>query len=172
MTCVHNFVVDLAKAGKAAKDIKDLMDKVHGPKAMSLSQMFHILSDVKAGRDASDKRANNGHRKVRAHDFIKAVNKIIKMDRQVTLEELASDFDTSTTTIYHVLKDDLCLSKKAARWVPKQLSAVHGKKRLRCVRAFEKAYSQQEEAFRNSIVTTEETNVSFFTPERKSQSRR
>ena len=36
MTRAHDFAVDLAKAGKSAKEIKELLDKVHKDEGLSI----------------------------------------------------------------------------------------------------------------------------------------
>ena len=72
MSRVHNFVEDLAKANKSAKEIKTMVNEAFGPGSISQSQIYNILALIKAGKDASDKRGNNGQRKVRTQDFIKA----------------------------------------------------------------------------------------------------
>ncbi|QQP41370.1 Uncharacterized protein FKW44_015718 [Caligus rogercresseyi] len=45
------------------------------------------------------------------------------------MEELAIKFETSINTIFHVLHDDLGLSIKSARWIPKMLTEDHKMKR-------------------------------------------
>ncbi|QQP36842.1 Uncharacterized protein FKW44_022054 [Caligus rogercresseyi] len=45
------------------------------------------------------------------------------------MEELAIKFETSISTIFHVLNDDLGLSIKSARWIPKMLTEDHKMKR-------------------------------------------
>ncbi len=78
MTCYDPTPVSLvsflpkAKHERAAKDIEDAVDK-----------------DVKAGSHASDRRI----KKVHVHISIKA----IKVDQQVMLNDLVSNFDIATT---------------------------------------------------------------------------
>ncbi|QQP41475.1 Uncharacterized protein FKW44_015867 [Caligus rogercresseyi] len=50
------------------------------------------------------------------------------------MEELAIKFETSINTIFHVLHDDLGLSIKSARWIPKMLTEDHKMKRVRVQR--------------------------------------
>ncbi len=53
MTCVHDFAADLAHAGQDAKTILKLCQAAHRDNALSLSQVYQILADVKAGKDVS-----------------------------------------------------------------------------------------------------------------------
>ena len=41
------------------------------------------------------------------------------MDRRISVGKLASMFEVSKSIIHAVMHDDLGLSKKSARWVPK-----------------------------------------------------
>ncbi|QQP52097.1 Uncharacterized protein FKW44_004118 [Caligus rogercresseyi] len=45
------------------------------------------------------------------------------------MEELAIKFETSISTIFHVLHDDLGIPIKSARWIPKMLTEDHKMKR-------------------------------------------
>ncbi len=50
MTRPHDFVVDLARAGPSASTIFTLCEAVHGNKALSLSQVYHVMTNVKDGK--------------------------------------------------------------------------------------------------------------------------
>jgi hypothetical protein len=54
MTPVHDFVVDLAKGGKSFKEIKKLVDDVHGDQALKKTQIYDILKRVKMGKNTDD----------------------------------------------------------------------------------------------------------------------
>ncbi|QQP54690.1 Uncharacterized protein FKW44_007604 [Caligus rogercresseyi] len=130
MLRIHKFVEDLANARKTPKEIKTMVDTAFEVNSISQSQIYRISALVKAGKDSSDKRSTNGRRKVRTDDFIEAVRVYVEADRRVTMEELAIKFETSINTIFHVLHDDLGLSIKSARWIPKMLTEDHKMKRL------------------------------------------
>ena len=57
--------------------------------------------------------------------------------------ELASETGLSLQTLNRILHDDLGLSKKAARWVPRLLSDEHKEKHVEMVRNFIKSYFEQ-----------------------------
>ncbi|QQP40134.1 Uncharacterized protein FKW44_014080 [Caligus rogercresseyi] len=129
MLRIHKFVEDLAKARKTPKEIKTMVDTAFEVNSISQSQIYRISVLVKAGKDSSDKRSTNGRRKVRTDDFNYAVRVYVEADRRVTMEELVIKFETSINTIFHVLLDDLGLSIKLARWIPKMLTEDHKMKR-------------------------------------------
>ncbi|QQP35910.1 Mariner Mos1 transposase [Caligus rogercresseyi] len=167
MSRIHKFVEDLAKARKTPKEIKTMVDTAFEVNSISQSQIYRISALVKAGKDSSDKRSTNGTWKVHTDDFIEAVRVYVEADRRVTMEELAIKFETSINTIFHVLHDDLGLSIKSARWIPKMLTEDHKMKRVRCAQAFLKLNFELGLGFLDKIVTMDETSVSFFTPESK-----
>lgn len=134
---------------------------------MSVSQIYRIVALVKAGKDASEQRKNNGQRKVRTEDFIKAVKDYIDLDRRVRIQEIADTFDTSVQNIHSLLHDDLGLVIKSSRWIPKELTDAHKEERIRCAQAFLKLYFNLGERFLGQIVTVDETSVSFFMPKSK-----
>ncbi|QQP55815.1 Uncharacterized protein FKW44_000267, partial [Caligus rogercresseyi] len=159
MLRIHKFVEDLANARKTPKEIKTMVDTAFEVNSISQSQIYRISALVKAGKDSSDKRSTNGRRKVRTDDFIEAVRVYVEADRRVTMEELAIKFETSINTIFHVLHDDLGLSIKSARWIPKMLTEDHKMKRVRCAQAFLKLNFELGLEFLDKIVTMDEISV-------------
>ncbi len=77
----------------------------------------------------------------------------------------------SKNTIHHTLKEDLNLSKKSARWVPKLLTEEMKKERVRTKEAFLVMIRRHSKAMLENIVTMDESVVSFHTPETKQQSK-
>ncbi|QQP55058.1 Uncharacterized protein FKW44_008107, partial [Caligus rogercresseyi] len=167
MSRIHKFVEDLTKARKTPKEIKTMVDTAFEVNSISQSQIYRISALFKVGKDSSDKRSMNGRRKVRTDDFIEAVRVYVEANRRVTMEELAIKFETSMHTIFHVLHDDLGLSIKSARWIPKMLTEDHKMKRVTFAHAFLKLNFELGLGFLDKIVTMDETSVSFFTPESK-----
>ncbi|QQP35734.1 Mariner Mos1 transposase [Caligus rogercresseyi] len=149
MSRIHKFAEDLAKARKTSKEIKTKVDTAFEVNSISQSQIYRILALVKAGKDSSDKRSTNGRRKVRTDDFIEALRVYVEDNRR---------FETSTNTIFHVLHDDLGLSIKSARWIPKMLTEDHKMKRVRCAKAFLKLNFELGLGFLDKIVTMDETS--------------
>ena len=140
MTRVRDFVVDLARAGKDAKEIRTIVEAAYRPNAISRSQVFKISRLVKDGKVTSDKRAQNPKKTKRTVENIEAVRVMVDKDHRVTIQEIAGELGLSCGTIFNILHDDLGLTKKAARWVPKLLSAEQKEERVRCAIEFRKAF--------------------------------
>jgi AraC-like DNA-binding protein len=117
MTRVRNFVADLAKTTQSVKKIKELVDEAFGDKALKKTQIYDIVRKVRAGKDASDQRSLSAKKNKRTASLIAAVAAAVEKDRRVTLQELSSELSASYGTIRRILKDELGLSKKSARWV-------------------------------------------------------
>ena len=91
---------------------------------------------------------------------------MVHENRNVSLKEIAEELDCSTATVHTVLHNDLGMSKKAARWVPHALTEEQKKKRVNMSEAALKLLESKV-----SIVTMDETMVSFHTPLAKRQSK-
>jgi histone-lysine N-methyltransferase SETMAR len=74
-------------------------------------------------------------------------------------------------TICRILKEDLGLVKKSARWVPKLLSQVQKEERVRISQEFVDAVERSGLSMLDNIITMNETLVSYFTPETKRMSK-
>ena len=68
MTRVRNFISDLAKAGNGMKAIQNQVEAAYGPKAISRSQIYKIMSTVKAGKSTEDQRHLNPKKTARTPD--------------------------------------------------------------------------------------------------------
>ncbi len=132
MTCTHDFVIDLARAGQRASKILELSRAAHGDQALSLNQIYWIIADVKSGKDATDKRHQNPKRTKRTNKVVEDVRTFVEEDQRVSLEDICSRFELSNGTVQNILHQDLGLVKRSARWVPKQLTDDHKLERLHC----------------------------------------
>ena len=94
----------------------------HGDMGMSISQVRQLVAATMAGKDTGDKRPQNPKRMKRTADFIAAVKAMVEEDRCMMVKEIAEAFDIGIATVDRVLHDDLGLSKKSERWVPKLLN--------------------------------------------------
>ncbi len=171
MTRVRQFVVDLAKAGKRFKEIDETVKKVYGDKAMTYSAIYKILRQVKAGGDTSDRRKSNSKKTKRTLAHIASIAAAVDDDRRISVKRLALMHDLSVGTVFTILHKDLSLSKKSARWVPKNLTPEQKEARVRTSEAFVKRIQQGSFAMLKNIVTMDETLVSYHTPETKNQSK-
>ncbi len=171
MTRVRDFVVDLATAGKRFKEINETVKKVYGDKALKRAQIYAILKKVKTGENASDQRKFNSKKTKRTLALIASIAAAMEDDRRILVKRLALTHDLSVGTVFNILHKDLHLSKKSARWVPKNLTDEQKEARVRTSEAFVKRIQQGSFSLLNNIVTMDKTLVSYHTPETKNQSK-
>ena len=86
---------------------------------------------------------------------IQAVEDLIKSDRRVTLDEIATNLDISHGTVYAIVREKLRFSKVSCRWVPKMLTDDHKMQRLMASRASLRRYRKEGDVFLSRIVTTD-----------------
>ncbi|WP_233530813.1 hypothetical protein, partial [Gelidibacter salicanalis] len=105
------------------------------------------------------------------NEAIEAVRDFVAKDRRHTITEMTASLKLSRGTVSRILHNDLSLVKKSARWVPRLLSIPQKLARVKAAEAFKKLEFMRGKAFIRSIVTMDESAVSFFTPESKAQSK-
>ena len=133
---------------------------------------------VKAGKERTPFNTHGGSRpkesksaKKRIPELINDIRDFIREDRRVTVADVASMFDISAGTAFNILHSDLGLTKKSARWVPKLLSDDNMRSRVETARQILRLDSRLGLAFRQSVITMDETMVAFHTPETKQRSK-
>ena len=171
MTKVRDFVAGLARAGKPFGEIKNTTVAAYGDKALTRSQIYRIIKLVKDGENTEDQRHLNAKKTTRTLDLVAAVAAAVKEDARVNIAHLAAAHGVSQGTIFNILHEDLGLSKKYARWVPKLLSDDQKEERVRTSTEFVAAVNRRSMAMLDNIVTMDETMVSYHTPETKKQSK-
>ena len=106
-----------------------------GPKALSLSQVYRIIASVRAGGDTTSQKGKATTKIARTRSVITSVEALITSDRRLTVE-MSEELDILHSTIHWILTDDLRLSKKVTRWVPKLLDEDMKKKRIEASEVF------------------------------------
>ena len=169
MSDVRKFVARLAMAKKGFKEINELTAAAYGDQAIHKTQIYLIIKKVKEGGDATDQRGKHREKSRRDATLIADIAAEVEKDGRVTIRKLAEGHGVSNDTIHKILHDDLGLSKKSARWVPKLLSKDQMQERVRVCKKFVTAVNRHSKAWLNNIVTMDETMVSLHTPETKKQ---
>jgi hypothetical protein len=104
-------------------------------------------------------------------NLIASVAAAVAVDRRIDTRSLAAGHGVCLRTICQILKEDLGLVKKSARWVPKPLSQVQKEERVRISQDFVDAVEHSGLSILDHIITMDETLVSYFTPETKRMSK-
>jgi len=93
--------------------------------------IYKIIKKVKVGGDTSDQRHLNPKKTQRTADNIAAIDTAIKKDGRLTIAELAAATGATNGPVHAILKEELGLEKKSARWVPKLLNDLQKQERVR-----------------------------------------
>ncbi len=171
MTKVRNFVAALARAGKGCKEIKLLVDAAYGDTAMLKSRINCIIKAVKEGKNTADQRHSSAKKTKLTGDVLASIAAAIEKDRWITVRKLAATHGLPIGTVHTILKEDLGLVKKSARWVLKLLSSEQMEERVASSSDFLALLRRHSLALLNNIVTMDESAVSFHTPETKRASK-
>ncbi len=65
MTGTHNFVADLARAGKGYQEIKEMVYAAYGDQSLQKTAIYAIIKKVKAGESTANMRHMNPKKTVR-----------------------------------------------------------------------------------------------------------
>ena len=171
MTGVRNFVAGLARAGKGYGEIQETVNAAFGDLALKKAAIYKIMKKVKAGGDTADQRYQNPVKTKRTAALITAVEVAVKKDGWKTMAELMASTGACYGTIYTILTEELGLVKKSARWVPRLLTEAQKLERVRTCSNFIAAVCRHSLSMLDSIVTMDETMISYHTPEMKKQSK-
>jgi len=159
-----------AMAGCHPKEIIEEQQKAMGDDALKRTAVYEIVKRVKEDGNLEDNRGKFDHKFVRSPELIAEVMAAIEADRRVELRSLAEDFMVSYGTMQTIVTGDLKMVKKSARWVPRLLNDDQKQTRVRCSQQFKELVAGDPGVLER-IVTMDETMLSLYTPERKSQSR-
>ena len=157
----------LAESVKSC-EILSRMQRQYGPSCMSRANFYKWVQAFKDGRESITDDLRSGRPvDVSTPEAVQAVEDLIKSDRRVTLDEIATKLDISHGTVYAIVRGKLQFSKVSCRWVPKMLTDDHKMQRLMASRASLRRYRKEGDAFLSRIVTTDETLVFHYEPESK-----
>jgi len=114
-------------------------------------------------------RPGPAHRVV-TPEAIAAAEAIAKVNRRVTMNEIAAHLDMSHGSAHHIVHDVLQFHKLSARWEPRQLTAEL-KERVDACQELLKSFDVEADSFLGRIGTGDETWVHFHKPETKKASK-
>jgi hypothetical protein len=121
---------------------------------------------MQAGQKVHDEE-RSGHPSLITEDLKKQVDKKIRQDRRLTLDELHEKFpQISRSRLHKILSKHLGYKKICARCCQDD----HRKNRMDAALTFLERYQRDRDKLLDRIFTGDETWVSHFTPEIKRQS--
>jgi len=119
-----------------------------------------VMDAERSGRPATATTTRNKERTL----------ELIRENRRITVEEYAGRLNVSVGSAYSLIHDSLKFSNVCARWVPKELTEDHKRKRLDACSRHLARYHEEGDNFLQQTVTGDETWIHHYEPESKRQS--
>lgn len=171
MTDQYATIKTYQRAGKSVSEVRKLLGEAYGDKALSRNRVYSWYKMFKEGREDTNAQTGKGHlHYVRTKENVNLLDNLIKEDRRKSVNILVLESGLSRGTVERIIKDDLNLSKLSARWVPRLLDSGHKRQQIAMAEDFKRRHFRQGKAFLDSIVTMDESWISYYTPETKTQS--
>ena len=116
-------------------NIKTISEQAYGHQALKRTQIYGFMTKMKEGGAVGNNRGSHCE-KARTAALFADIAAEIKKDGCITIRELDIAFGVSKDIIHKVLHEELGLSKKSARWVPKLFPQEQTQERVRVCRKF------------------------------------
>ncbi len=158
------------KIGITKPDTVTIIRACYGRSALSPSRIRFWFNQFQNGRHVvvdlhRQPRARSG----RSPQNIAAVHQALQGDRRLSVTALAEMTKVPRTTVFNILKQDLQLVCKTAKFVPFLLDDYHRKERFEIAQKM-LLYMQSKPNFLEHVITMDESWVYQYDPELKTQS--
>ena len=95
---------------------------------------------------------------------------MVRKNRRVKVREIAHVFDISVRSVETIVHEHLCMTKLAARWVPRLLTDSVKKAQADCCKELLHLYNANSNEFLSRVITGDETWLYHWDPETKQAS--
>ena len=93
---------------------------------------------------------------------VEKVRALVRSDRQLTVQMIASDLNLNHTTVHQILTQELAMRKLCAKTIPKNLTI---EQKDVCLHLLERIQSDRN--FLQNVITGDETWIFEYDPETK-----
>lgn len=141
---------------------------MYGDVAMSRIHVWKWCKRFNEGRTNVHDEERSSRPSVINEDVVDAVKEKILDDRRTIITDLCNDFlEISRDTMHEIVRNCLGYRKICARWVPKELSPDHLKKRMAASLELLTRYHEEGDDFLDRLITCDKTWVHHITSESK-----
>ncbi|GFG35908.1 hypothetical protein Cfor_05265, partial [Coptotermes formosanus] len=114
-----------------------------------------------------DEGLSQARRRRTVNPDVLKTGEIIRATRQITVLELSQEVRISVGSAEEILHNELVVSKVSANSVPRLLTTEHRERLSVTGTQLLQQYERKRAEFLDSVVTSDETWVHYFTPESK-----
>ncbi len=158
------------KVGWGLSDTRTALSHVFDDDYLSRSRINYWYKEFKEGRtQLVDLHRSPRQRSGRSAVNIQAVQQVIAADNRSTVSAIEAETGVPKSTVHRILKKDLNLKLKCARFVPTFLTPRHLRLRLETSHNMLR-YIQRYPNFLHRVIPTDETWVHQYDPETRRQS--
>ena len=108
---------------------------------------------------------------ITTHQNIKAVERIVMRDRQISVRLLAYKLPIPTTTVYETMSNHLSMKKVSTRWVSELLTPIQHANRVDCCQEILQQSEVNLDRYFHRIVTGDETCLYYYDPLNQQEAR-
>ncbi len=144
---------------------------MYNQRRLSDASIYHWMREFCRGRTRIvDKTRMPRNRSGRSRANVRKVEDMVEQDRRVSVARMSLLSGISPTSVHRILKLDLHLVKKCAKFVPHVLEQIHLDTRVR-VCNFMVRLTSHTPCVLSNIVTKDESWVYIYDPELRQQSK-
>ena len=157
--------------GVPGAEIHRKLSTQYGDSALPRGSVYEWIEKFKSGRTNVTHEEQAGRPSTStADEKIQQAREMVLANRRVAIDEIACSVQISYGSAYQIIHDELRFHKLCARWVPKQLTAEHKRKRVEICQHLLDRYNNEGEECLSRILTGDETWFYHYEPESKGQS--
>ena len=109
--------------GKKASEAIQMLKIAYKDEAISQAQVYTWFARFKNGGMSIDDQPRSGRPSTsRTDENVQKINELVREDRRRTIEELEELSGISWSSVQRILSEDLCMSRVAAKFVPRILT--------------------------------------------------
>lgn len=171
--CELRSVIRFLNAKKVSPiDIYRQLVEVYGEKCMDIKNVRKWCREFSEGRKNVHDEPRSGRPSL-PESTAARIDEMVRNNRRITLHEIREGLNEECGyfSVQNIVSEVLGYHKVSSRWVPKQLTDEHKRKRVESATEFLRRYEEEGEDFLDSIVTGDETWAHHYTPETKAQSK-